>query len=616
MAVNFIAPDPASITSEAESVMEYVAQYSANVLAPLNDFINGLLDAQSVNLDVGPIPGLGFSVVDHTTPLDGLTALKPAAPTLDFATLQNRINAISTALLPAAPTLPAITATIPALTATSPIISFPTLPTLSVPSLPVAPIVTDTAIPDAPTVTLPAVPTIGDLVLPEAPSISLPSLTAIAPINTLTAPTDRFNYAEAVYTSALKDPLIAKLLSDLANGGYGIDPVDETRLWDRARDREFGLMSQASEDIQAQMEATSFPVPQGAFFTALRRAQNETQAKLSAINRDIAIKRAELYVDNRRFTIEQVRSLEQIQQQFFNAVQGRALDAARAQVELGIAVFDAAVRNFNAQLDAYKTEASVFRDKIQAALATLELYKGQLQGATLRLEADRTRVALYEAQLTGVNSVIQVFRSRMEAARLAAEIQAQKLEGYRTQVQAYSALVQSEEIKFRAYDSAIQGEGTKIELYKSQIGAYAQQVDAEKAKGELTIQNSNQLVRAYEVAANSYRLQLDSLLKQVEGESEIDKLKINSYQADVQAFSALVSSIVQSSSVKIQNQESNNSWNKEVVRSKIETARLLLEKLVQQATLIQTANRAGSAVFSQVASAALGSMNGIATHAG
>lgn len=280
----------------------------------------------------------------------------------------------------------------------------------------------DTLIPDSydyasvPTVNFPIVsggirPTVTDLGVagaPEVPTISLASpVDILIPDSDLLAPTNDFTFFEAAYTSTLLDPLKAKLLEDLTNGGYGIDMNDESALFQRARDREVEVAMTRVSDAGRSMAARGFTLPPGELNVTIDRAYQELQDKTSTISRDIFTNSAARFVENRRFTIEQVKDLERVLIGFHNSMQERALNAARATAEVGIAVYNALVLRLRARLEAAKIASEVQRDKIQVevarAEATIRLFQGQIAAyeANLRrgVEVTRAQVDLYRADI-------------------------------------------------------------------------------------------------------------------------------------------------------------------------------------------------------------------------
>ena len=305
----------------------------------------------------------------------------------------------------------------------------------------------DTLIPDAynyasvPEVNFPVVgggirPTIPDLGAgpPEVPSIVLSTPADITlPVDDLLAPTNNFEFFEAAYQSVLLDPLKTKLLSDLLNGGYGIDTVDEHALFQRARDRETEATLMRVDEAGRSMAARGFPLPPGELSIHIDRAYQDLQNKMSSASREIFIDSAKRFVENRRFTIEQARSLEQILIGFHNSVQERALNAAKATQELAILVYNALVARYRTRLEAAKITSDVQLQRVQIDLAraqaAIELYRGQIAAydANLRqlIEPLRLQVELYRADIDGNRALMDgtIARASLQQKVIEATVQ-------------------------------------------------------------------------------------------------------------------------------------------------------------------------------------------------
>lgn len=247
---------------------------------------------------------------------------------------------------------------------------------------------------------------------PEAPSIVISTpIDILLPPDDLLAPTNNFTYFEAAYSSVLLDPLKSKLLNDLLNGGYGIDTADEQALFTRARDREAEAALTRVDAAGRSLASRGFALPPGELSISIDRAYQEFQNKSSSISREIFVNRADRFVDNRKFTITEVRQLETVLIGFHNSVQERALNVARATAEVAIQVYNAMVLRYRARLEAAQIAAGVQRDKIQAEVARAEaavrLFQGQIQA--------------YEANLRRVvdisNLQVQLYRADIEANR-------------------------------------------------------------------------------------------------------------------------------------------------------------------------------------------------------
>lgn len=234
---------------------------------------------------------------------------------------------------------------------------------------------------------------------PDAPSIDFSTFVPIVlPTDDLTTPTAVFQFAEGTYDRTLLDPWRAKLLNDLVNGSYGIDTNDELSLLNRVRDREVELASTRIEAASRAMATRGFPLPPGELAIQIDRAYQDMQDKVSGTNREIYIKRADQFIDARKFTITEVREMEQILIAFYNAVQERALNVAKSTFEFSIALFNSLIARYRARIEAALGSANVQRYVLEAeaakASAYVELFKGKIAAyeANLRRVIDTARV--------------------------------------------------------------------------------------------------------------------------------------------------------------------------------------------------------------------------------
>lgn len=491
-----------------------------------------------------------------------VSAPAPAAPDASFSTIDDVV--------------------VPDFTATEPSLNFPTAPSSTLPSSPgAAPAFVSPGLPSAPAITLPALPTLASLAIPTAPSIALPVFSSVLPDDDLIAPTAQFEFAEAVYESTLLDPLKAKLLDNLVNGGYGIETADEIALFSRARDREVEAMSSAVEDAGRAMAARGFPLPPGELSIVIDRAYQEMQDKVSTVSREITLERSKLYVENRQFTIREVKELEQTLLNFHNSVQERSLNVARLTVEMSIAVFRSLVERYNARLAAYRTEAEVFAEKIRAELAKAEIYRTEVEAVNVSAQIQRTQIETYLAQLKGIETSVDIFRVQMDAARVQADIERTKLEAYKAQVESYTALVQAKVAEFGMYRSQIEGETAKVQAFESQVRAFTGQVDAAKIKADIQLGRLQSETEQARVQLATYQGQLEQYKADVERQVQSGRLQVDYYNALVGADRMLNDGALGIASLQQEVLKATAQQNIQVTDLAIQGARAKLEATVE-----------------------------------
>jgi hypothetical protein len=601
---------PPLTSNTAASIASFQGNFTSNIVSTGNSLLAAYIDQKNTDF---------FTVGDPVTL--GLPSLRygpsrverpPTSPVIDWNSVLVKIDALSKLAVPAPPALIVPASDTPSLAATAPTLNMPAQPSAVLPPMPTnAPSIDTAAMPDAPSVVLPAVPTFDEFQLPTPPVFSMPSLTTTVPQNLLSPPTSQFSYVDPGYASALQDPLVQKLLNDLQNGTYGIDPNDETMLWFRARDRAAQQARLGVIEAQRRAASTSFPMPQGAMYDAILQEEQKADQIMAEANRDIALRRSELYVEGRKFTINQVREYEQIRMNLYSATQERALNYAKAVVDTGIAIYGASVRSFEASLEAYKAEATVFETKIRAELTKAEIYRAQIAAEQARVDFNRAKIAQYNAQLDGIKTTVELYRSRLEAVNAFLSAQRMKLETFQSQVQVYAATVQAKESEYGMYNSAIRGEVSKVEAYRAQVEAYNASLSGIKTRAEIQLQSNESQIQSYRNASVQYAAQLDSFSKQLSALLEADKAQVQVYGAQVDAYRAFWSSVVGEDHIGQMYNQNILDWNKAVLDSKVRQVDFRFKQLKENVDLQTRVNKDGLEFLRSALGAAASGINSL-----
>lgn len=265
---------------------------------------------------------------------------------------------------------------------------------------------------------------------PVVPTVTLDvadlqaALTYLAELRSLLDPTKPLlypaDYTETEYASTLLTALSNLLYSDLINGGYGIGTDDEENLWNRAREREIRGMAAQQDAATRQFAIAGFPMPTGAAQHATQQIQQETSEKIATLGRDIAIKRADLYVENRKHAISAATELEKTKMNNFAAKMDRLLEKwkanitkvteefrVRAQVYASIA--GAYTSLFSANAGLAEAQASLAIGQINANVAVFRAqFDKVLEKARLELEQKIAEANVYTALATAAMSSMNV----------------------------------------------------------------------------------------------------------------------------------------------------------------------------------------------------------------
>lgn len=508
-------------------------------------FLNGVSFVDQVGSFPPPAVTAGWEVGAVASQAEALKPLSPTLPGYDGIHAPGAPGAVSF-------TVPNI-GTIPDLLLAEPTISLPSAPSTALPGAPGnSPSFNMPAVPSAPTLTLPDVPLFASVALPEAPLTEIPLFDAVADFGDVTAPTHQFEFAEREYSSELLDATKAKILYDITNGGYGIDDADERRLWDRAREREIMLADSRLQDLARTHAARGFPMPNGAFYAQQEAARQEARATVSTLSRDIMIKKADMYVENRRFMIEAATKLESVLINYYAGMAERALNAARLQVELGVAVFNAQVMRFQAKLDEYKTYASVFESRIRASLTVVEIYKAQVEGARLTVETQKLHADVYQTQINGINAMINLYKTQMEAAQIAANIEKLKLDAFRSEVEVYGEQVRAKAAEFSMFRDQIQGELAKVQVYDASVRAYGARIGALETKAKIADVTARTEIAQSSATLERYRTEMEAYKTEVGVATEKIRSTLQRYGSDLQAYATHMDAVKAGALIHVQ----------------------------------------------------------------
>lgn len=291
------------------------------------------------------------------------------------------------------------------------------------------------------------------------PTTALVDAIAIPPFDNAPQYTETvvpFRFDESLWDTSLLDAAKIKLLSDLANGGYGIEPTDEAALWARERERESVASEALVRQATTQNAARGFPTPPGAMMAQIAEARQQGLERVSTASRDIAMKRADLYVQNRQFTFQMARDIEQALLAYIDGFFGRKLEAAKGY------------------LDAYAQSVAIYQARVQAFLATTTAKDTALRAQVAAVDA---KVRVYTAQLSKYE--IQL-RDQIQKVSLG-------VEAFKANIAANSAY----------NDAKLKSDGVRIEAARARL-----------TQGQLAIQNAAELNKlklgAMENAAKLY----------------------------------------------------------------------------------------------------------------
>lgn len=410
------------------------------------------------------------------------------------------------------------------------------------------PVVSDQTLPPEPVLDTAEVPTLLAIELPTAPTIVSYSFTDEQPLNDIVVPGNTFSFTEEEYESSLLNDLIDRVTVMLA-GGTGLPDNIWNAIWNRASGNEERTAAKAVDEVNKEWASRGFSLPTGAQAHQVMRVRQQNQDAINQFNRELAIKQAEMEVENLRFAVQQSATLEATLINQHMQIQQRSFEAARYAFQVTVDIFNSKISLYNASIQAWATSADVFRTKIQAEQLKLEQYKTELEGQQLIGTINQQAITLYNSQLEGLRTAIDLYNSQLKAVQTKIEIDKANVDIYRAQIDAYAAQIQAKNTEYQGYAEAIKGELAKAQLYDAEVKAYASRIQAYGAETDAYVSQSEIKIKNEQLKVSKYASQLERYKGDVQAESaRIDSLariyasEATMYNAELSAEAAKVAS--------------------------------------------------------------------------
>lgn len=489
------------------------------------------------NITLAPLPfNVSFNYVDPQSSFH-----RPQRPDVDDAAFEFRDPNVPLGPAPAFVRQPIDIDAAPEINLPEPTLSFasrPDAPDIPLPQAPTPPGSIDIPLP--PTYVLPQAPTLESLNLPPMPEINIPEFNANRPVFVEPPFDPSWTFEPTPYTQVLVDDLVSTL-RPMIRGSEALPQIIERAVFERMRSR-------IDVDVQAEVDTAisdfasrGFSEPQGQLSGRVSEIRQRGLHAKAEASRDAAIKQFEESLASQRFAITQGAALEGTLIQLHVEEQRFLLEAARHQMDAALAVVNYRVTVFKAQMDAYAVDAQVLRDRIQAELAKVELFRAQLEGERVRGELNRQRVAVYEAQISAVNTLAQFYKTQVEAVEVQARINMQEIERYKADISAYETRWNAHVAEWRGYGAAIEGESKRVDVYRAMVDANAKRVDAWATRNNFRFDEERLRMQQHTLDVDVWRTGLDRLRVLVGAEQARlqavaagTSAKATMYQADAQ----------------------------------------------------------------------------------
>lgn len=585
------------VTTRMGELNATAATYNATLLGAMNTLANIKManvagpkignapDAPELEINLDAIPAYTHVTGKDPAPLGNLS-IDDLLRNLDVSDLD----------LPDAPSMPGL--------------SIPTAPVMSNIAVPARPNVdTNVDVPNAPNFDLPTMEALEQLNIPAFTFPTLPDFSGTPPnADHLDAPDAFVDWQEPEYESELMDELLAWIRQSM-QGGTGLPAPIEQALFGRARERDSAETERAVQEAVDTWAARNFTMPPGMLAKQANVIREQGRLKAAELNRDILIEATKWEIEGIRFAVEKGMALEQMLQNLFNNTAQRMFEMARYRLEAQINVFNAKVGLFNARSQAFGHLVTVYKTRLEGALAKLQAYKIAIDGQVALGQINQQRVEVFKAKMQAVQTSADVFATVMKGAQVKAEVVKTQFDAYRADIQAYAEQIGAEKVKFDAYDSQVKGEVAKGNMFEAQARAFAATVQGISAKADVKVKGIQLKIEAARAKVQKYVADVDRFRAELDAGMKETQANLSAFQAQISAWDAGAKANITEAEMHSRYTDMQTRTNIAYTEAQIKQFEANMDKAYRQASVAMEAAKAIGQYSAQLAAGAMSALN-------
>lgn len=586
-------------SSEASGIVSQAQSNAAATLSSALAYINGIRvpeapDAITATFTPPEKPALHALPAPPSSPVINFTAVDiPQAPMFPPLVVPD----VSAAINIDAPVKPSF-------------LSYPQ-PGALVASLPDQPVVLSPEIPEAPTLIIPDLPTLLEISVPVAPELVVPSWVADRPENPYSmsgAPTNV--EALEVHMSTLADTVRDKVLEVLRDG-HGIPAHIEQQIWERAREREEQAGSKLIQETVEEFASRGFAIPPGAMAAKTAEIRHAVHEKVTTLSRDVAIKAVDTQLEAFKVGMAQGIAYEHVYVDASKATAGYALEAAKATVQFGVAMYEAAVRSYAVDVEAYNAEARVFGERIKALAAQADLYRMTVEAAKVKGELNHTMALVFGEQIKAAMAQAELYKARMEGAKAQIEVNLGEIQAFKALTEGYASTVAAKKSEYEAWGEAMKVNSYISQSYTAEVQGYSERIRAATAASNLSLAHFDAQARRNETLARQYIAQIEGLKALVSSQTTLADARSRIFAGEAAVFASQGQAVSSMNHVEVASYAAQGEVNKGVAQVTVAAADASVKNMLVHG---QLAVEASSGAAKAAASMAAGAMSAI--HAG
>lgn len=378
---------------------------------------------------------------------------------------------------------------LPEFTEQAPVTSLPAQPVRPNIAMPVSPgAPAPLVMPDEPNYAqfIPDDVTLLSLNLPVFPDLQLPEFNAPRPALLPFEAPDTGSFTPEQYVSALLDRIKAKV-NQWMDGEEVLPAAIRNALYDRARSRIVNESRAAEDQVHDDYAARGFSQPPGMLAARVDAIREKAQDQIAEASRELTVKEFDEILANMRLAMSTGVQLEGVTINLHMEMQRLTLASVQNLRDTGIAVLNARIAQFNAEMQGYQTDAQVFEARLRAELAELDVLRARIEAEKLKGDINEQTVKLYQAKWDAVKTMAEFYRGRVEAVKVQADTQRIPIDLFRAECGAYGDLMGAYAKEWDGFRSAVEAETAKVGVFRAHVDAFSARADSVTKMGSLKL---------------------------------------------------------------------------------------------------------------------------------
>lgn len=334
-----------------------------------------------------------------------------------------------------------------------------------------------------------------------------------------------FTFTEPLTDTELTSYLLADIALSLSSGGVGLTSDVENAIYQRAKDRITDAYVTEYNRSEAQLAASGWVIPTGAEIAMLSQITAQHLRATEQLNYEVMLQNAQLVLQDRANARDIATKFEQVYRDYLGGYYARMLEAQKQIVTENVALFGIVVEHNKLLLAELETRVELYKAFLTASFAELDAFSKQLDMYKVQAEIRGQDAQLISTWVNAALASVQVYEAQIQGA--IAVLQSNKIgvEVYGEKVRAHVAKVQAYATEVSAWSAEIDAATKQVDVYAAKAQAYAATAMAVDSANKTKIAVAELDLKRADFSLEKFKAQLSERLGELQILSDCSKIE-------------------------------------------------------------------------------------------